>query len=196
MSPATRSRSRASRFRPTRPSPATSSPSRPRARSTTSSTCVLSSPPLSDRAESEALTRRLRPPAGGDVRRRDCQAGPHQAPHQALRRLRRAVRPSHDPRDFLLPVLTLALRSDNANATLSCPIEPGSYTITQSVDLPAEIPRGALRPPLVVDRSVRELTLPCPSARSQVPGPGARLHPAGAPGGLHGPLECVPFPQQ
>ncbi|TNY21524.1 phosphatidylglycerol/phosphatidylinositol transfer protein [Rhodotorula diobovata] len=31
---------------------------------------------------------------------------------------------------------------DNANATLSCPIEPGSYTITQSVDLPAEIPRA------------------------------------------------------
>ncbi|GAA5999493.1 sterol transporter [Rhodotorula paludigena] len=31
---------------------------------------------------------------------------------------------------------------DNANATLSCPISPDSYTIKQQVDLPAEIPRA------------------------------------------------------
>jgi len=30
----------------------------------------------------------------------------------------------------------------NANATLQCPVKPGEYEITQSVDLPSEIPKA------------------------------------------------------
>lgn len=30
----------------------------------------------------------------------------------------------------------------NANATLQCPVQPGDYTIVQTVDLPREIPKG------------------------------------------------------
>ena len=30
-----------------------------------------------------------------------------------------------------------------ANATLQCPVKPGDYDIVQTVDLPAEIPKGA-----------------------------------------------------
>lgn len=30
----------------------------------------------------------------------------------------------------------------NANATLQCPIKPDEYEIEQTVELPAEIPRG------------------------------------------------------
>lgn len=32
--------------------------------------------------------------------------------------------------------------SDNANATLTCPVEPGTYTLEQTVELPKEIPRA------------------------------------------------------
>lgn len=32
--------------------------------------------------------------------------------------------------------------SDNANASLTCPVKPGQYTLTQTVELPKEIPRA------------------------------------------------------
>lgn len=32
--------------------------------------------------------------------------------------------------------------SDNANATLTCPVAPGAYTVSQTVELPKEIPRA------------------------------------------------------
>jgi hypothetical protein len=31
--------------------------------------------------------------------------------------------------------------SRNANASVSCPVEPGPYTIVQSVELPKEVPK-------------------------------------------------------
>lgn len=39
-------------------------------------------------------------------------------------------------------LLTL-LNSRNANATIQCPVEPGDYTVVQTVSLPKEIPPGA-----------------------------------------------------
>ena len=33
-------------------------------------------------------------------------------------------------------------RSRNANATVQCPITPGSYDVSQTVELPKEIPRA------------------------------------------------------
>ena len=35
----------------------------------------------------------------------------------------------------------------NGNATLQCPVKPGDYDITQTVDLPPEIPKGASATP-------------------------------------------------
>ena len=34
------------------------------------------------------------------------------------------------------------LNSRNANATIQCPVERGSYTVEQTVALPKEIPKG------------------------------------------------------
>lgn len=39
-------------------------------------------------------------------------------------------------------ILAPALCSDNANASLTCPVKPGHYTLTQTVELPKEIPRA------------------------------------------------------
>lgn len=40
---------------------------------------------------------------------------------------------------FFLPDL---LERQNSNATVQCPVEPGTYVVEQSVTLPKEIPRG------------------------------------------------------
>jgi hypothetical protein len=89
----------------------------------------------------QELTRLRR--AGGNVCGCYGQVGLDQAVDEAVRRVRRAV---SGPVLYFLPERQLMkpfARSDNANATLSCPIKPNSYNITQNVDLPAEIPRGA-----------------------------------------------------
>lgn len=36
--------------------------------------------------------------------------------------------------------------SVNANATVQCPVAPGSYEVVQSVELPKEIPHGEYSP--------------------------------------------------
>jgi hypothetical protein len=46
---------------------------------------------------------------------------------------------------LLLTSTTLSdstIDSDNANASLTCPVKPGQYTLTQTVELPKEIPRA------------------------------------------------------
>lgn len=30
----------------------------------------------------------------------------------------------------------------NANATVQCPVKPGQYSVSQTVELPKEIPKG------------------------------------------------------
>jgi hypothetical protein len=34
--------------------------------------------------------------------------------------------------------------SANANATVQCPVKPGTYSVSQTVELPKEIPKGKL----------------------------------------------------
>ena len=36
--------------------------------------------------------------------------------------------------------------SANANATVQCPVKPANYKISQTVELPKEIPKGKLAP--------------------------------------------------
>jgi hypothetical protein len=38
----------------------------------------------------------------------------------------------------------VTLISENANATIKCPVDPGQYQVTHTVKLPNEIPRGTL----------------------------------------------------
>jgi len=44
---------------------------------------------------------------------------------------------------WTLPLFTYSTSSRKANATLQCPVSPGSYTVVQTVALPKEIPKGA-----------------------------------------------------
>lgn len=39
----------------------------------------------------------------------------------------------------------LTCRSANANATVQCPVKPGKYFVSQTVELPKEIPKGVSR---------------------------------------------------
>lgn len=38
----------------------------------------------------------------------------------------------------------LTMHSKDANATVQCPVEPGTYKVAQTVELPKEIPKGEL----------------------------------------------------
>jgi len=83
---------------------------------------------------------------GRNLRRRDRQIRLDQALDKAIRCLWRIVSSfvSQTSSNWDLPdhPRIFNLSRDNANATLRCPIAPGTHTITQTVALPREIPRG------------------------------------------------------
>lgn len=79
--------------------------------------------------------------------------------------------------------------SANANATVQCPVAPGPYEVTQSVDLPKEIPKGKspVHPPSPHPNSLLDVTnlnlshmasvsnLNSPGNNSQIPSPTPRV---------------------
>jgi hypothetical protein len=78
---------------------------------------------------------------GRSLCRRHCEVGTGENSQQEIRCLRRSVCTfaiiscfiSHD-----------GFNSRNANATIQCPVERGSYILEQTVALPKEIPKGKL----------------------------------------------------
>ena len=75
------------------------------------------------------------------------QTWPHQAFGQKFRPLRRSV--SYSPAQRSLPLTALFITlikllystcSEKADMEIQCPVQPGDYTITQTVELPKEIP--------------------------------------------------------
>lgn len=57
--------------------------------------------------------------------------------------------------------------SRNNNATVQCPVEAGPYKVTQTVELPREIPHGELPVAQYPHNGVMKLTLYQPNLSSQ-----------------------------
>lgn len=85
----------------------------------------------------------------GSYSRRDSQGGDYKNPYENLRPLRGGVRSNCA---YLTSILTPFDHSQKANATVQCPVERGDYVVTQTVDLPKEIPPGW---------SIAQLTFEC-----------------------------------
>jgi len=69
-----------------------------------------------------------------------------------------------------LPYGQLTSLRRNANATVQCPVEPGSYHVTHTVALPKEIPPGELVNPSLLEQS------PHASLFSQIHHQRSRIH--------------------
>jgi hypothetical protein len=62
-----------------------------------------------------------------------------------------------------MPSVRRGPSSRNANATVQCPVEKGPYTVSQTVELPNEIPRGVY---LTFDIAIRVYTTTTELTRS------------------------------